>query len=646
MKKFSTAVLAIILILSLVCLSGCSVIIGLFDRYLGDDDGDDGYVDNNGDDSDHTHQFDSYFTYSECSVDGCTVVGRKESSKKYANDFKYTLTSAEINEINAIYSEMLTYIKDGDDYAQFEELYYDYLDYLEYVSHQYQVATILSDVKYTPTTSNNYSTASKMYNEMFANYYALYELVYNSTYRDKFFEGWSAEEIQSARYYAEIYGGNADNNNAVDDVLAEYNDFMEKLDWSLSGATRAQLNELSNLYGKLVVANNNVATSAHYDNYMDYAYENEYNRDYTPSDVSESMRNYVKTYVAPLFVKVATKYYQSSRLNSTADKNFYYGLIEDSLFASTSSKNFDRVRTTIDYIGDYFKFMQISRSSTGGAKFDFSSAVEDLFKNGNYFTGNYQGAYTWWIGALDLPILYFGLGDDTDVGYDTAFTFVHEFGHYYENIYNGSMHLSYDHDETHSQGNEMLFLAWLSQNKPASVSSGFNMVEIDQLFGMLANIVIATAVDEFEQAAYSGYYNGRQISGTYGDLFTEILRTYKGTVNGQEKNATSFLNTNYWGYVAFENAGYYISYAMSALPSLELYAKAQTNLEEARESYIKLVTFANSSRFVTTDSYGNKSLKSDATFESILNYSGLKGPFELGLYTTLQTYFNTRTDLR
>ena len=638
MKKIAAALLAVLLIFTCLCFSSCGLILGMFDVWLSDDDY--GGNTNGGDDSDHVHQYDSYFTYSECSVDGCRVVGRAQGTNKYANDFKYTLTNAQINEIRGIYSEILTHIEDGDDYAQFEKLYYDYVDYLDYVAHQYQVASILSDVKYNSITAGNYNTASKLYNEMFANYYAIYELVYNSTYRDKFYEGWTADEIQAARYRAEIYGGSADNNNAVDDVLAEYNDFMEKLNWSLSGATRAQFNELSNLYGKLVVANNNVAASAHYGNYMDYAYENEYNRNYTPSEVADSMRNYVKTYVAPIFINVASKYYALSNLTSAADRNYYYGLMEDSLFTSTSDKNFNRVRTTIDFIGDYFEYMQTSRAFTGGAKFDFNSAVEDLFKNGNYFIGDYEGAYTWWIGAIEAPILYFGSN------YDTAFTFVHEFGHYYQNVYNGSMHLSYDHDETHSQGNEMMFLAWLSQHKAAGVSNGFSYVEIEQLFDVLATIVISTAVDEFEQAAYSGVYEGEPIKDTYGNLFDKILSTYKGTYGGKEYDATDFLNTSYWGYVAFENAAYYISYAMSALPCLELYAMAQSNLDEARDAYVKLFTFANDTRFVSVDSYGNKFLKNGAIYEEILNFAGLKSPFERSMYTTLRTYFNNRKDLR
>lgn len=624
MKKITAALLAVLLIISCLCLCSCSLLFSFLEGLLGDD----------WDGSDHTHEFDSYFTYSECQVEGCNVVGRLKSQDTYANNFKYTLTNTKVRQIRAVYDEMITYLNDGDDFEQFAELYYEYTEYLDYVGNQYQVASLLSDVSYNLVTAQNFKTASQAYNEIFENYYGLYALVYNSNYREQFYDGWSESDIQKALYYSEIYGGSADNNNAVDKILDEYEEYLNKIGGSFSTnpAVKAQqLNKIGEIYGKLVDANNNIAKASNYDNYMDYAYANEYHRDYTPDEVA-TMRQYVKTYIAPILSKVAAAYDSYDNFNATADQNYYYGLMSDSLFTKTSALSFNRVRSTVDYVADYFKYMKVSALETGGETFDFYSAVNDLFKNGNYFTGEYEGAYTWWIDSINAPIVFFG------PEYDTAFTFVHEFGHYYENVYNGSLKLSYDHDETHSQGNEMMFLAWLSQNKPRGVTNGFDIVEIEQLFDMLGNIVISTAVDEFEQAAYLGEYNGQKIT-SYGDLFSTILHSYDG--------ADEWLSSTYWAYVVFDSPAYYISYAMSALPSIELYAIAQSEgLDAARDCYVKLFTFANGFRFVANDSYGNAYLKNSATYEAILNYCGLKGPFQEELYTKLQSYFGSRTDLR
>ena len=642
MKKLTAALLAVLLLISCVGFSACGFIFGLWNGLLDGDDGNNGGTDGtNG----HTHKFDSYFTYSQCSVAGCNVVGRNGSENTYAKNFKYTLTNAQNMQYNALYDEILTCIDDGDDYRQFEKLYLEYLDAFDYVGQQYQIASVLYDVEGTDTRANFFKVVSRLYNQMYANYYKLYGLVHESNYATQFFNGWSDDEVALALYYAQVYGNSAENNNAVDRILQEYEDYLNDIGGAFSDVPSQrlqQLNKVGEMYGKLVNANNNIAVSAGYDDYMVYAYANEYNRDYTPSYVAETMRNYVKLYIAPIFTKVAMQYanvVRNSKFNTYADLDFYCGLMEDSLFANTKDESFGRVRSAISYVGEYFKYMKRSAIDTGGQKFDFEGAVEDLFKNGNYFTGEYQGAYTWWFDAIDKPILYFGLGDGEYVGYDTAFTFVHEFGHYYENLYNGNLRLSYDQDETHSQGNEMLFLAWLAQNKPSGVTNGFEMVELAQLFDMLGNIVISTAVDEFEQAAYSGEYNGKAIGVSYDELFSTILHSYSG--------ADAYLNTDYWTYVVFSSPAYYVSYAMSALPSLELYVKAKSvGLYTARECYVKLFTFANGHRFVATDKNGNAYLRDSATYETILKYCGLQTPFELGLYTTLQSYFATRTDLK
>ena len=614
MKKFTAFLLAIVLVLTCSLVCAC-----IFDF--------------------HTHDFgDSYFMYVKCAH--CNVYGRNDSENVYAKDFVYDLDNKTIAQIRELYADIKSDLSSANNYGEFEVMYQEYEDFVAYAVAQYQIAAVLSDVKYTNKTISNYNTASAFYNEVLANYYGLYALIYQSDYRNDFFSGWSADEIDQALALAEMYSDGADNRNEIDQILGDYSELMEKLSWDLSNATQTQLNKLNSLYSQLVIANNNLAQSAKYDNYMDYAYANEYYREYTPAQV-QLMRNYVKTYIAPIFVKVASwyqgLYYED--FDSYADEDFYYGLMEESLFAKTSIFNVSMVRNAVNYVGEYFKYL--TDTASGSKEINFYYHANELFKNGNYFTGEYQGAYTWWIDAIDAPILYFGLGDYDYVGYDTAFTLVHEFGHYYENIHNGQMKLSYDHDETHSQGNEMLFLAWLSQNKSSRVKNGFNKVESEQLFDILANIVMSTAVDEFEQAAYSGYYNDNPVdTSDYGKLFETILNSYSGAGN--------YLYSDYWSYVVFDNSAYYISYAMSALPSLELYAKAMgsgagNGLNAARDAYFKLFTFSENSDFVEADKYGNAYVT--ATYQEILNWCGLQGPFQEGLYTSIRNYFNSRTDV-
>ena len=100
-------------------------------------------------------------------------------------------------------------------------------------------------------------------------------------------------------------------------------------------------------------------------------------------------------------------------------------------------------------------------------------------------------------------------------------------------------------------------------------------------------------------------------------------------------------NTSYWAHVVFDSSAYYISYAMSALPCLELYAIAGNDgIDAARDSYIKLFTFSSNDDFIATDSFGDKYVT--ATYQQVLNWAGLKGPFQEDLYKEIQEYFESR----
>ena len=200
-----------------------------------------------------------------------------------------------------------------------------------------------------------------------------------------------------------------------------------------------------------------------------------------------------------------------------------------------------------------------------------------------------------------------------------------------------------DHDETQSQGDEMLFLAYLRANMPEGMDEGFEIMELEQLINMLGSIVLSTAVDEFEYLMYTGAetYNGQPIAKykkteliDYGVLYKQILKTYWVDIG-------DWFNTEYWQYAAFDNAAYYISYAMSALPCLEIYAKAGNDgLEAARASYLKLFTFSSNEEFISEDQYGD--LYVSATYEEILNWAGLGGPFQEELYKTIDAFFASR----
>jgi hypothetical protein len=298
------------------------------------------------------------------------------------------------------------------------------------------------------------------------------------------------------------------------------------------------------------------------------------------------------------------------------------------LAALKSHSVFDTAIST-NLIKDYFKVMN---STASDKEIDFYYHANELFKNGNYFQGSYKGAYSYWIPAQQATILYFG-----PTSYSASFTFVHEFGHYYNNIYNPNASISLDLDEVHSQGNEMMFLSYLEDVLPKEVLRGmYAKLYYGQLEDMLNIIMLASAVDEFEYCVYNGV-NPSGVPTTYNksnydSLFTTILSLY-----GIGSNSS-----NYWRGVAIRSAGYYISYAMSALPCIELLSVAETEgFNAAKEVYFKFFSFTDSEDNAYVGDDGGKI--ATLTFAETLEYAGLHSVFDEDMYTYISNYFLNST---
>lgn len=601
------------------------------------------------------HQFDesklNYFTYTECSF-GCGTYKILESKNVYEDDFVYDFNEDKKAEIEGIYNQLIALL-DGSaaeiSGEEFDEKFEEYDDCVYYIQFQYQVAQVLNDNYATAETQQAYSTINEYYYETIAKYYGLFQLIYDSpVYSTYFYKGWDAAEIADILELAASY--DAESRTDAEKIKEEYTEWLSRNKNGLYSASTSEKNALFDIYNRLVIANNNIATKAGYDNYMDYAYENVYERDYTPADVA-NMREYVRTYIGPLASQILNESdaYDSVVLDeasqwffNTYNKNY---VLRDLADVGSSANRINAVINSRQSLYEYYTFLSENANSQHTS---FVKALSDLFENGNYFLGESDDltAYAWYIYNLDLPILLFS------EGYRTSFTFVHEFGHYYQFIYNGTLGVSMDQDETQSQGDEMLYLAWLKQNMPEGVEDGFKGLELEQLEDMLLSIIMSTAVDEFEYLVYSGAttYNGKPITGVKiegGAVVTDYTKLFQTVLNSYCSGQSQY----YWSYVVFNNPAYYISYAMSALPSLEIYAKANVDgLNAARDSYLKLFTFSDEEQFVETEvSYDDdgtpqysKSIKDGVTYQSILNWAGLSGPFQDDLYKTIKQFFDSR----
>ncbi len=594
---------------------------------------------------------DDYFRFNYNQESGKNE--RLESERTYDDVFVYNFTEEKKTEIDAAYDVVLgkletaeiydetkhknvpTKDEKGNDVYDHEAAYYiankegfehetydPYVDYIDYVTEQYQYAYVFYCVYDNDEWEEKYNSISDYRTDMVKNYYALFRKIHETQYREFFFskeEGWTDEDIQVALTMSDTYGKEeyASLNKRADEILLEFREIERDVDTNT---------KVLDLYEEFVGINNQIATLAGYDNYVEYAYENVYEREYSPEDV-EQMRAFCKEYLAPLYKKIYTKYRSSSSVSlSDEAKNYKAALLDKSLFDNS---------LTTEIVADYLSTLNSTDFDKG---IFFYDEVNKLFKNGNYFTGKHDGAFSYYIPAQDATILFFGPGS-----YSGAFTFVHEFGHYYQNIYNPGLSLNMDHDETQSQGNEMLMLSWLEDYLDEKLGGKhadlYDAVKYDNLFNSLAIVMLATAVDEFEQAVYTGSwgtsYKYQDITkDKYDRLFEDIMKEY---------GISGSLNPSYWRYVVIEAPCYYISYAMSALPSMGIYVKAEKEgFAAAKESYLKLFAFSDEESLCkvleTQDDDGIVDKEVTATYEEILNYCGLNGPFQEQLYKDLSEY--------
>lgn len=572
---------------------------------------------------------DDYIRFYTCKRNDCGKITRQISERKYDDKFVVTFNDDKKDEIAKKYQEILdilaavdkynasahSFVKDSELYKEnkaFEEKYNAFYDELVYLVEQYQYAYVFYCVDDSEENTALYEELTEYRTDIIKDFYSLYRKIYETKFRDYFFseeDGWTAEDIESALEMSDSYGGDAyaELNKRISEIEVEFRN-IKNVDDS---------NAVLELYEEFVSLKNQVAVIAGYDNYIDYAYKNVYNRDYTPEDVAKT-RTYLKQKMRSVYTSVLNKYKSSKTSFSEDIANEYYSALKDESFFSSP--------LTASIVADYLSTMK--STSAGKTEIDFYKHANELMKNGNYYTGDYQGAFSYWIGAQDTSILYFGPGS-----YSGAFTFVHEFGHYYNTVYNHGASMSYDLEETHSQGNEMLFLSYLKTALPDGASAIYESIYYDQIFNGLAIVMLAACVDEFEYCVYTGTDpSGKPMTysaESYDNLFSTLMRYYG--INGS-------LNPSYWRYVAIESPCYYISYSMSMLPCLELYMVSETEGHEAAmNKYFKLFTFTDDEANVKVDSVGDTVV--EIGYSDTLVYAGLTSPFDESLYQRLKEFY-------
>ena len=375
----------------------------------------------------------------------------------------------------------------------------------------------------------------------------LREMYLNSPYSAELFADWTEDEIQSLLDY----------DPTIMALRKEIEELQVEVD-NLDDGAKDYTNKSTALYIQIVTKNNQLAKLYGYDNYYTYASENVYDRDYKAEDLA-LFRQYIIEYVLPNFGSVYTDFRNYSNLKEWKRKQFMNFMNND----------FDELPE------NYLVMYLDSLEGTMG------EGMRDVFESKNCvfptLGTSHPTAFCTYLYESETPFCLFGSNGQGST------TLAHEIGHYYASYANNDLG-NYDLLETHSQGNEYLFLNYI---KDEFDSEAYDCIRAYQLVNACYVMIMATIIDEFEQEVYALESVEGMTAADFDAIMTKVCEKYGGAEWVASKLADPY---SYWRSVAISNPVYYISYAISAVAATEIfYVAEEIGQAEAYEVYTTLV---------------------------------------------------------
>ena len=390
---------------------------------------------------------------------------------------------------------------------------------------------------------------------------------------DHIFEDWTEEDIQyMLDYTSEVTEIQKEQAEVLVDVREMEDDELEE--------------EAGAYYSQLVAGNNRTAEIFGYDSYYEYAYATKYDRDYTIEEV-EILRGYVKEHALEIFEAAIDRFYENyEELSSSQQRKFSEMLYSD----------YDET----DYLEEYLEDLP------DGMGEEMLTMLEDgwsVFPKGAKAR---EGAFTTLISGH--PFCYFSRG------YKTMDTLAHEMGHYYAALHGDMGSLPLDLAEIQSQGNEWLMIVHSADEMNEELYECY----LDYRFANdIVTVLISVLIDEFEQEVYALDSVEGFTTEDFDEIIKEIAKEYGGAK--KMKDAIGVDICEYWRQVSLEHPGYYISYAVSMIPSLDIFFSASEDWDAAVKIYQDLTL----------------NLDEEAEFLETLEKVGLATPFEDTVFNKL-----------
>ena len=488
------------------------------------------------------------------------------------HNLEYTLTQEDIDEFYRLLDECEKLAIAGEDMDAIEEISDQLDDQLEYLYGQNSIAMIIyyNDMDKVANEERHLEVTEICTDASDAYTQAVRRIYLSETpARDMLFEGWTEKDIDMLLKY--------------DERIAELQQRNSEIEVDYRTATSDDVK--IPLYIEFIQNNNEIAQIYGYENYYTYAYDVVYERDYGIEEV-ELMRQLSKDYLTVALGKYLGTF-----------NRLFNGMkpFEQNNIVSFLYNKYTTLYT--DYFG---KYMEVAPGN-------LKQETENMLNNDSLFSEEANamaGAFTTTIG--ERSYCYFG------PEYSSVTTVIHEAGHYYASRYADLGSIPLDLAETHSQGNEWLFLA----NVGNSMKKNEYSATVSYLmYNNVAMIMICLMVDEFEQKVYStdvSAYTAADFDALMDSIVTQYFDLSYAEANITDVNA-------YWRAVVVEQPIYYISYAVSSVAAMDLYTIAQGDFAAAAEIYRKLC---------------EEPIEDGGFLESI-SAAGLTGPFDEAFYKKL-----------
>ena len=308
---------------------------------------------------------------------------------------------------------------------------------------------------------------------------------------------------------------------------------------------------IAELYVKLVKLWKQEAELEGYESFADYAYEAYYLRNYTPAD-AEKIWETAKEDFAPLLHKYIVRVLDAS---DTAMEQFAYD-------------------------GSDTAVLQALAYGAGGMSPEVKAACDYMIEYGLYDIAYSETktdqSYTVWLSEYEVPFIFSSPYGDY---YDFCSLF-HEFGHFVADFYSNTQSAADSSDldlsELQSQGMEVMFFRFYDE---IFGEENADAIRAETLINLIDAVVEGAMYDEFQQKVFGEENLTAQ---KVQSLFLETCREYGiNEYPGLENHWMDVMHN-------FEAPFYYVSYAVSAIPALELFIRQEEDAADAMDTYLRI----------------------------------------------------------